>query len=167
MRRGESSSKKVVTKEEWEKNLREVKIWKEDMNRLVMNFLVTEGYVDAVKKFLHESGTQPDVDIGTIFDRLDLRNAVECGHVEDAIEKVNHLNPEILDTNPQLYFHLQQLGLIELIRAGKVEEALEFAQEKLAPSGKDNVCQFFVFVTNYGDTCAFGGAGTHYGSHGF
>lgn len=79
-----------------------------------------------------------DVDIGTIFDRLDLRNAVECGHVEDAIEKVNHLNPEILDTNPQLYFHLQQLGLIELIRAGKVEEALEFAQEKLAPSGKDN-----------------------------
>lgn len=35
-----------------------------------------------------------DVDIGTIFDRLDLRNAVECGHVEDAIEKVNHLNPE-------------------------------------------------------------------------
>lgn len=58
MRRGESSSKKVVTKEEWEKNLREVKIWKEDMNRLVMNFLVTEGYVDAVKKFLHESGTQ-------------------------------------------------------------------------------------------------------------
>lgn len=25
-----------------------------------------------------------------------------------------------------------------MIRAGKVEEALEFAQEKLAPSGKDN-----------------------------
>jgi glucose-induced degradation protein 8 len=36
---------------------------------------------------------------------------------------------QILDTNPQLYFHLQQQKLIELIRAGKINEALEFAQE--------------------------------------
>ncbi|PKU66943.1 hypothetical protein MA16_Dca017263 [Dendrobium catenatum] len=44
----------------------------------------------------------------------------------------------ILDTNPQLYFHLQQQRLIELIRYGKVEEALEFAQEELAPRGEEN-----------------------------
>ena len=54
----QSSSKKVITKEEWEKKLSEVKIRKEDMNRLVMNFLVTEGYVEAAEKFQHESGTQ-------------------------------------------------------------------------------------------------------------
>lgn len=28
------------------------------MNRLVMNFLVTEGYVDAAEKFRMESGTE-------------------------------------------------------------------------------------------------------------
>lgn len=54
----QSSSKKVITKEEWEKKLSEVKIRKEDMNRLVMNFLVTEGYVEAAEKFQRESGTQ-------------------------------------------------------------------------------------------------------------
>ena len=43
----QSTSKKVITKEEWEKNLNHVKIRKEDMNKLVMNFLVTEGYVEA------------------------------------------------------------------------------------------------------------------------
>ena len=46
---------------------------------------------------------------------------------------------QILDTNPQLYFHLQQQKLIELIRVGKINEALEFAQEELAPRGEENV----------------------------
>nr|GMD02991.1 glucose-induced degradation protein 8 homolog [Ipomoea batatas]GMD05249.1 glucose-induced degradation protein 8 homolog [Ipomoea batatas] len=68
-----------------------------------------------------------------------IKEAVQRGNVEDAIEKVNDLNPEILDTNPQLFFHLQQQRLIELIRNGKVEEALEFAQEELAPRGEENL----------------------------
>lgn len=46
---------------------------------------------------------------------------------------------QILDTNPELFFHLQQQRLIELIRQGKTEEALEFAQEELAPRGEENV----------------------------
>ncbi|OAE30231.1 hypothetical protein AXG93_4295s1870 [Marchantia polymorpha subsp. ruderalis] len=125
----QSSSKKVITKEEWEKKLADVKIRKEDMNKLVMNFLVTEGYVEAAEKFQMESGTQH---------RMAVRKAVQCGNVEDAIEKVNDLNPEILDTNPQLFFHLQQQRLIELIRSGSVEEALQFAQEELAPRGEEN-----------------------------
>lgn len=35
-------TKKVVSKDDWEKKLAAVKVAKEDMNRLVMNFLVTE-----------------------------------------------------------------------------------------------------------------------------
>ena len=46
---------------------------------------------------------------------------------------------QILDMNPQLFFHLQQQRLIELIRNRKLEEALEFAQEELAPRGEENV----------------------------
>ncbi|XP_030467974.1 protein GID8 homolog isoform X2 [Syzygium oleosum] len=130
-------SKKVITKDDWEKKLNDVKIRKEDMNKLVMNFLVTEGYVDAAEKFRMESGTE-HIDLATITDRMAVKKAVQCGNVEDAIEKVNDLNPEILDTNPQLFFHLQQQRLIELIRNGKVEEALEFAQEELAPRGEEN-----------------------------
>ncbi|KAL3519682.1 hypothetical protein ACH5RR_017831 [Cinchona calisaya] len=132
------SSKKIITKEEWERKLNDAKIRKEDMNKLVMNFLVTEGYVDAAEKFRMESGTEPDIDLATITDRMAVKKAVQSGNVEDAIEKVNDLNPEILDTNPHLFFHLQQQRLIELIRNGKVAEALEFAQEELAPRGEEN-----------------------------
>ncbi|KAL6542852.1 Glucose-induced degradation complex subunit [Orobanche hederae] len=138
-----ATSKKVITRVDWEKKLNDVKVRKEDMNKLVMNFLVTEGYVVAAEKFRLESGTErilkiADIDLATITDRMAVKKAVQSGNVEDAIEKVNDLNPEILDTNPQLYFHLQQQRLIELIRNGKVEEALEFAQEELAPRGEEN-----------------------------
>lgn len=54
----QASSKKVITRDDWEKKLNDVKIRKEDMNKLVMNFLVTEGYVDAAEKFRMESGTE-------------------------------------------------------------------------------------------------------------
>jgi hypothetical protein len=45
---------------------------------------------------------------------------------------------QILDNNPALYFQLQQQRLIELIRAKKVDEALMFAQEELAPRGEEH-----------------------------
>nr|XP_018631583.1 protein GID8 homolog [Nicotiana tomentosiformis] len=90
-----ATSKKVITREEWEKRLSDVKIRKEDMNRLVMNFLVTEGYVEAAEKFRMESGTDPDIDLATITDRMAVKKAVQAGNVEDAIEKVNDLNPEV------------------------------------------------------------------------
>lgn len=134
----QASSRKVITRDEWEKKLTDVKVSKEDMNRLVMNFLVTEGYADVAEQFKKESGTEPDIDLTTITDRMAVKKAVQSGNVEEAIEKVNDLNPEILDTNPQLSFHLQQQRLIELIRNGKVDEALDFAQEELAPRGEEN-----------------------------
>ncbi|KAK1303732.1 putative protein phosphatase 2C 78 [Acorus calamus] len=52
------ASKKVISREEWEKKLNDVEIRKEDMNKLVMNFLVTEGYVEAAEKFWTESRTE-------------------------------------------------------------------------------------------------------------
>ncbi|KAH9289737.1 hypothetical protein KI387_033854, partial [Taxus chinensis] len=91
---GKSTSKKVITKEDWEKKLNDVKIRKEDMNKLVMNFLVTEGYVEAAERFRTESGTEPEIDLATITDRMAVRRAVQSGNVQDAIEKVNDLNPE-------------------------------------------------------------------------
>jgi hypothetical protein len=45
----------------------------------------------------------------------------------------NDLDPETLDTVPTLFFRLQLQRLIELIRGDKVMEALDFAEEELAP----------------------------------
>ena len=138
MGKGDAALRRIVLEEEWERKVQEVRIRKQDMNKLVMNYLVMEGHVDAAQWFQVESGTTPEINLDTITERMAVRTAVQCGNVEDAIEKVNDLNPVILDTNPQLFFHLQQQRLIELIRSGRVEEALEFAQEELAPQGEEN-----------------------------
>ncbi|KAF2076802.1 hypothetical protein CYY_001879 [Polysphondylium violaceum] len=129
---------KSISKEEWEKKLATVDISKSELNKLVMNYLVIEGYQQAAEKFQEESGTVSMVDLNSIADRMAIRSAIQSGDVEKGIEIVNDLNPEILDTNPQLFFHLQQQKLIELIRKGMINEALQFAQEELAPQGEEN-----------------------------
>ncbi|CAG8769012.1 11040_t:CDS:2 [Gigaspora margarita] len=131
-------SKKIVSKDEWVKKLSDVKIDKADLNKLIMNYFVIEGYKDAAEAFSQECGLSPSIDVDSIQDRMNIRNAIQNGNVEEAIERVNDLNPEILDTNPKLYFHLQQQRLIEYIREGKITEALEFAQDELAPRGEEN-----------------------------
>lgn len=95
--------------------------------------------MDAALAFKRESGTDPGVDLAAITDRMEIRRAVQSGNVEAAIEKVNDLDPEILEEHAELLFHLQQQRLIELIRKGAVDEALEFAQDQLAPQGEDNL----------------------------
>ena len=66
-----------------------------DLNRLVMNYLIVEGYKDAAEHFSVESGLEASVDFGSIRERMEIRNAVEAGNIEAAIEKVNDLDPEV------------------------------------------------------------------------
>lgn len=69
-----------------------------------MNYLVIEGYKDAAEKFSRESGLQPGIDLASIQDRMNIRNSIQAGDIEDAIERVNDLDPEvdtILLTNTQ------------------------------------------------------------------
>lgn len=103
-----------------------------------MNYLVIEGYKDAAEKFASEAGMQPGIDLRSISERMATRVAIQRGDVEAAIERANDLNTLILDENPQLYFHLQQQKLIELIRADDVAAALAFAEQELAPRGEEN-----------------------------
>lgn len=60
------------------------------------------------------------------------------GRIQEATALINQLHPELLDNDRYLYFHLQQLHLIELIRNNRVEEALAFAQSHLSEAGEED-----------------------------
>ena len=110
-----------------------------DLNRLIMNYFVTEGYKEAAEKFQLESGTPiPMLSSDSLEKRMKITNAVHDGDISNAIYLVNSVYPDILDSNPQLYFHLQQQKLIELIRKRDIEGALDFAQTHLADRGMEN-----------------------------
>jgi predicted AAA+ superfamily ATPase len=66
-----------------------------DLNRLVMDYLVIEGYKDAAEHFARESGLVPQVALDSIEDRTTIRDAIHRGDIEEAIERVNDLDPDV------------------------------------------------------------------------
>ena len=104
-----------------------------------MNYLFIEGYQEAAEKFAEESRLETTLNLSSLSDRTACRVAIQNGQVQEAIEKANDLDPLILDQCPKLYFHLQQQKLIELVREEKIEEAIAFAQNEMAPLGEDHV----------------------------
>ncbi|KAH0613304.1 uncharacterized protein H6S33_009684 [Morchella sextelata] len=129
---------------DWDKRVDEVKVTKTDLNALVMNYLVIEGYNSAAVKFAQEANISPQIDLESIQERVEIRNAIHRGDIQSAKERINELNPEILDTNPSLHFALLRLQLIELIRKctsdpdGDISAALTFATNELAPRAPSN-----------------------------
>ena len=92
-----------------------VQIPRAEVNKLIMNYLVTEGFKDAAEKFQVESGTEPGIDLQTLDQRIRILEAIQCGDIQEAVEMINSYQPELLDDNRYLFFHLQQQHLIELV----------------------------------------------------
>ncbi|XP_065163726.1 glucose-induced degradation protein 8 homolog [Atheta coriaria] len=126
----------LPTKDDWIRMLHSKEISRLSMNKLIMNYLVTEGFKEAAEKFQQESGVGPTIELNSLDDRIRIRDAIINGRVQEATAFINQLHPELLDNDRYLYFHLQQLHLIELIRNNRVEEALSFAQSHLSEAGE-------------------------------
>lgn len=54
-----------------------------------------EGYKSAAQEFSDEAGIIPPVDFESIESRMVIREALQRGNVEEAITRVNDLNPEV------------------------------------------------------------------------
>lgn len=66
-----------------------------DINSLVMDYLVTNGYPLAARKFAVEANIQPQADFESIQQRVNIRNAIYAGDIKSAIERTNELNPRV------------------------------------------------------------------------
>lgn len=66
-----------------------------DINYLVMDYLITNGYPAAAKKFAVEANIQLKTDLESIQERVEIRTAIHSGNIQLAIEKINELNPQV------------------------------------------------------------------------
>lgn len=109
-----------------------------------MDYLITNGYPAAASRFAVEANIRLCTDLESIQERVEIRTFIHSGNIQAAIEKINDLNPQILDKNPALHFALLRLQLVELIRScnstpdGDISPALEFATAQLAPRAPTN-----------------------------
>lgn len=69
--------------------------WDRDINYLVMDYLVTNGYPAAAKRFAVEANLQPKADIESIQERVEIRSAIHSGDIQTAVEKINELSPQV------------------------------------------------------------------------
>lgn len=81
-----------------------------DINYLVMDYLVTNGYPAAAKRFAVEANIQPKADIESIQERVEIRGAIHSGDIQTAIEKINELSPQV-----RLFSHIPFLYPIPML----------------------------------------------------
>lgn len=66
-----------------------------DVNNLIMDYLITEGYPSAAEKFAAEANIQPKADFTGIQERVQIRESIHRGDLQVAIELINELNPDV------------------------------------------------------------------------
>jgi len=134
-----SVSVPTPTQHPFQRKVEDVKPSKADINFVIMDYLVSEGYPRAAERFAKEANIQLPLDEEIIQTRVEIRQAIHAGDISTAITKINDLNPQILDTDAALHFALLRLQLIELIRTctsspnSDITPALNFASSQLAP----------------------------------
>eukprot|EP01025_Chloroclados_australasicus_P019844 TRINITY_DN2089_c0_g1_i1.p2 TRINITY_DN2089_c0_g1~~TRINITY_DN2089_c0_g1_i1.p2 ORF type:complete len:247 (-),score=32.81 TRINITY_DN2089_c0_g1_i1:392-1132(-) len=116
----------------WRQKMQEVKLDKTTMDQLVMDYLLHEGLYDAAQSFAQETGLTVEGDIQEVQERQNVRRCLRQGDIDAAIQRINDFDPEILDTDQSMYFNLYQQKFLELMREGKLVEALTFTRENLS-----------------------------------
>ncbi len=66
-----------------------------DLNAVIMEYLISEGYPSAAQKFAAEANIEPELDVDSIQERVEIREAIAKGDIQTAIEKINELNPQV------------------------------------------------------------------------
>lgn len=122
--------------EQWLARSKEVQVPKSVFNDMIMNYLIIHGYQSTAQKFSQEADMNPNVDLRSLGERRHIVRLIHDGDIKGAVEKINEVNPELLDRKPDLHFALLRLQLIELIKRGyedgDIQPALDFASSHLA-----------------------------------
>ena len=106
------------------------------LNDLIMDYLIIQGEELAARTFVNESGITPIVDLDTIEARQTVRRNILEGKCSVAIEKINELDINILNSKEKglkLLFKLKKQILIEMIRDKNINGALDYVQSDIEP----------------------------------
>lgn len=66
-----------------------------DINWVIMDYLVSEGYPGAAEKFAQETNLCQPTDIESIRERVRIRSLIHSGQIEEAISLINEVDPEV------------------------------------------------------------------------
>lgn len=135
----------VSTNQTWidEGTFSTMQLNRHEMNQLIIEYLVHEGFKEAAERFREEAGIAKDT--GEYLTRLDraetgqkidrrikIREMIEAGDMMGAQTLINQFYPELLDNHEHLIFKLRQQHIIELIRQQRIDDVLNYVQHHLS-----------------------------------
>ncbi|XP_020961790.1 glucose-induced degradation protein 8 homolog [Arachis ipaensis] len=110
----------------------------DDIHSIILSYLIHNCYKESVESFIACTGMkQPANYMENMEKRKRIFHFALEGNALKAIELTDQMAQEILQNNKDLHFDLLSLHFVELICSRKCSEALEFAQTKLSPFGKE------------------------------
>jgi hypothetical protein len=71
-----------------------------DINALILDYLTAEGYPSAADRFSKEANLKPLEHDESVRQRNQIKHDIHLGSIQDAIEALNELNPEV--SQPEL-----------------------------------------------------------------
>lgn len=106
---------------DWVNNIEKSTVKRNEINLLVMDYLISEGFKEAAERFKTEANIETDKDDQTktysetdeqIDKRISVRNAIESGEIQRSIQLINQYYPLLIDDNHGLYFELEVSRLV-------------------------------------------------------
>jgi glucose-induced degradation protein 8 len=66
-----------------------------DINQVIMEYLISEGYPNAAHKFALEANLTHEGSKASFEARVAIKRFIMSGRIEEAMESINDLNPEV------------------------------------------------------------------------
>jgi len=113
------------------------------LQKWILFVLLSEGYLEAAELFRFEANVEPTDDMSTLEERMKVREAVQSGDIENAVQLINSFFPGLLLANDELRFQLQVLIFWSLLYSTK---EVMFSSE--------SVCLFACLLAGLCKTCS-------------
>ncbi|CDI80552.1 CTLH domain-containing protein, related [Eimeria acervulina] len=99
---------------DWMRKLGEAEVFESDLQHLILNYLTINGLAGPAEEFIKEARIDPQMPLHCIDCRAKIREAILSGQTDEAIRQIGFIDPN-----------------------GDPEEAIDFAQQRLAPCVKE------------------------------
>lgn len=109
------------------------KVQKQDLNTLILNYFIYEGLYDLAHTFSLEKDL-PFPPNKFLIIRHNLRTLFLDGRIDDAINTLNEIDSNILDSDTFIYYFLNEHKAFEMIeREDDIETVIEFIENEIVP----------------------------------
>lgn len=118
---------------EWAEFMSRQRVPKRYLDDVLLEYFIVNGYKEVAATLATESGASDRAReaLSAMDHRAAIRDAVSKGRMEEAMERIKQVAPDLLKSDTELRFRLLQQQFLEQVRVGDTDAALRIAVEEL------------------------------------